>query len=139
MCPVEKALHDAILFDKFPKAVLEVYVLVLEDDGGDLEAAITCASAAIADAGVEMLDVVTAVSSGYSPESGVVLDPTSTLQRSLSATASVAFIPVTGKVTHVIVTGRGSEPNIKRMVDACLDGCSQLSAVVRTVLTTQLS
>ena len=45
---------------EFPKSSVDVFVHVLEDDGGALAAAITAASAALADASVPMYDLVTA-------------------------------------------------------------------------------
>jgi ribonuclease PH len=59
---VEEALAPAVMLHKLPKCVLSVFVTVLEDDGGVFAAAINCASLALADAAVEMYDVVTAAS-----------------------------------------------------------------------------
>jgi exosome complex component MTR3 len=132
---VEKALHDAIRFETFPKAVLEVYILVLENDGGDFEAAITCASAAIADAGVEMYDLVTAVAVGLNQNDEIVLDPKSEDALHMKAVASIGFIASSQKITHVNMVGRTDENTTKLMMESCLDGCAQLSSVVRTILT----
>ena len=45
---------------EFPKSSVDVFVHVLQDDGGALAAAVTAASAALADASVPMYDLVTA-------------------------------------------------------------------------------
>lgn len=47
---------------EFPNFQVDIYVLVLENDGGCLAAAITCAGLALADAHVPMYDLVTAAS-----------------------------------------------------------------------------
>lgn len=44
----------------FPKAAADVYVLVLEAGGGELGVAATAAALALADAGIEMFDLVAA-------------------------------------------------------------------------------
>ena len=56
---LEQAIRPAILFNN-SKSFLDVYVTVLEADGvaSSLALAITCASMALVDAGVEMSDVV---------------------------------------------------------------------------------
>lgn len=54
------ALLSAVQVDTFPKAVLEVYVTVVEDGGSATAAAIVAASLAIADAGVGMYGLVAA-------------------------------------------------------------------------------
>lgn len=55
---LEEALEPAVCLEKFPKARMDVFVTVLEDDGSVLAAAMTVASVALADAGVEMYDLV---------------------------------------------------------------------------------
>lgn len=55
-----QALSPAVMLHKLPKCVMSLYVVVLESDGGELAAAITCASLALVDAAVEMYDIVTA-------------------------------------------------------------------------------
>lgn len=58
---VRDALRMSVQLDKFPKSVLEIYVTVLETEGWTgLGAAITCASLALADAGVDLYGIVTA-------------------------------------------------------------------------------
>ena len=44
----------------FPKANVDVYCLVVESGGSDTAVVITAASLALADAGIEMYDLVTA-------------------------------------------------------------------------------
>ena len=44
----------------FPKANVDVYCLVMESGGSDTAVAITAASLALADAGIEMYDLVAA-------------------------------------------------------------------------------
>ena len=56
---LEQALGPAILFN-LPQSFIDIYVTVLEADGiaSSLALAITCASMALIDAGVEMYDIV---------------------------------------------------------------------------------
>lgn len=57
---MNRALEVSVRIDKYPKSSIDVYALVLQDDGGALSAAITCASLALAHAGIEMHDLVAA-------------------------------------------------------------------------------
>ena len=59
---LETALAAAIRFETFPKAVLDVQCLVMESGGAVLPAAVCGASLALAEAGIEMLDLVSSVS-----------------------------------------------------------------------------
>ena len=42
----------------YPKSQIDVFVTILEDDGSSLAAAITCAGLALADAAIDMFDVI---------------------------------------------------------------------------------
>ncbi len=52
------ALTPSVLLERLPKAVVDVHVLIIETDGGELAAAVTAASAALVDAGIEVRDAV---------------------------------------------------------------------------------
>ena len=77
---LEHSLAPAVLLARFPRAVVEVHCLVLEAGGvGELDrgaevAAIVGASLALADAGIEMLDLCAAASvAGVRPAAGAAL------------------------------------------------------------------
>lgn len=59
---LQTALQSAVQLHTFPKAVVDVFCLVLESGGSDLAIAITAASLALADAGIQMYDLVSACS-----------------------------------------------------------------------------
>ncbi|KAF8396559.1 hypothetical protein HHK36_018183 [Tetracentron sinense] len=59
---LHKALEGAIILETFPKTTVDVFALVLESGGSDLPVVISCASLALADAGIMMFDLVTSVS-----------------------------------------------------------------------------
>ena len=55
---IEQALSPSVMLDKFPKSVIDIYIYVIEGDGGEVSAAISCASLALASSGIEMYDLV---------------------------------------------------------------------------------
>ena len=59
---LQHALMPSVRFQEFPNASVEVFALVLESEGtdGDIAAAITCASIALAHAGIPLYDLVAA-------------------------------------------------------------------------------
>ena len=56
------ALSGAVRRATFPKASVDVYAVVLEADGGELAVATSAAALALADAGIELGDLVSACS-----------------------------------------------------------------------------
>uniref|UniRef100_A0A1B6EBW8 Exoribonuclease phosphorolytic domain-containing protein n=1 Tax=Clastoptera arizonana TaxID=38151 RepID=A0A1B6EBW8_9HEMI len=59
---LKRALEPAVVRHEFPNFQVDIYALVLQNDGSALAAAITCAGLALADANIPMYDLVTASS-----------------------------------------------------------------------------
>ena len=55
---VGEALASTVCLHRYPKSAIELYLTVLEDDGGVLAASLTAAGLALADAGIHMFDLV---------------------------------------------------------------------------------
>ena len=55
---LEQALIASVCLEKYPKSVLNVYVVILQNDGNALGAAVTASSMCLAMAGVECYDLV---------------------------------------------------------------------------------
>lgn len=54
------ALQASVILEQLPKSSIDIYGVVLESDGGELAVLITAASAALAAAGIEMVDLAVA-------------------------------------------------------------------------------
>ena len=59
---MQAALEAAMQLEAFPRAVVDVYCVVMESGGSDLPVLITTAALALADAGIPLYDLVTACS-----------------------------------------------------------------------------
>ena len=59
---MQTALEAAVQLEAFPRAVVDVYCVVMESGGSDLPVLITTAALALADAGIPLYDLVTACS-----------------------------------------------------------------------------
>jgi len=55
---LKEALMSTVCLHLFPKACVDVFVTVIEDDGSVLAASLTAAGVALADAGIDMFDTV---------------------------------------------------------------------------------
>lgn len=72
---MKQALEPVVCRHEFPNFQVDIYALVLENDGSALSAAITCAGVALAHAGVPMYDLVTSVTLGIQGSTKLI-DPT---------------------------------------------------------------
>ncbi|NYZ77369.1 exosome complex exonuclease Rrp41 [Candidatus Micrarchaeota archaeon] len=61
---IREVFQNVILADEFPNTEIDVYIDVLQADGGTRTASITVAALALANAGIPMKDMVTAVAVG---------------------------------------------------------------------------
>lgn len=130
---VQAALQSAVQRHTFPKSNVDVYCLVLECGGSDAAVAITAASLALADAGIEMYDLVSACS--VSRVGGqLLLDPTSDETYHEDAAVMMAMMPSANLVTQLVMTGEWSDSQSKEAMELCMGGCSQIDAVARQCL-----
>jgi len=119
----------AIQLEKFPKSLIEINILVLECDGGELSASITAASLALADAGISSYDLVASCSAGLYKED-IILDPTDEEKELLSGTVTVAIMPTLDKITQVIQTGNIPFNQICDSIDLCTEGCKKIHEIM---------
>jgi exosome complex component MTR3 len=130
---LERALLASVQLERFPKSVLDVYALVLESDGGTLAATITAASLALADAGVELFDLVPACAVAKSGHR-IVVDPTGAEERFGQAQLTAALMPARDEVTHVVQTGELTHDEAAEALQLAFDGCHLVHEMMRACL-----
>ncbi|CAH0475638.1 unnamed protein product [Peronospora belbahrii] len=131
---LQEALAPAVMLHKLPKCILSVFVTILEDDGGVFTAAINSASLALADAAVEMYDMVTAASAAIINES-VIFDPNREEEQRGDGKLTLAYMPSMGRVTYMLQAGKVHHTQLQEAVDLCTDACT---GVTRSMLTASL-
>eukprot|EP00741_Cyanophora_paradoxa_P009020 tig00001428_g8733.t1 len=130
---IQQALGAAVQVAKFPKSVLDVFLFVVESDGGALAAGVTAAALAVADAGVEMYDLV-AGASAAAVGGKLLLDPTAAEERAQSGSVLLATMPSLRQVTHVLQLGQLSQRAAVEAMELCEDACGKLHAAMRECL-----
>ncbi|KAK6163354.1 hypothetical protein DH2020_000218 [Rehmannia glutinosa] len=125
---LHKALEGAIILKSFPKTTVDVFALVLESGGSDLPVITTCASLALADAGIMLYDMVASVSVDkiehiYSLGKNILIDPVSEEESYQDGSLMITCMPSRNEVTQMTVTGDWSTPKINEL---CVDACSKL-------------
>ncbi|KYR02020.1 hypothetical protein DLAC_00814 [Tieghemostelium lacteum] len=128
---IREALIGSVRLEKYPKTVIDIYILVLNDDGNVMVASITAASMALADAGVEMYDMVASCSSVCTKDR-ILLDP-SYQEESLPNTTNilVAKMPALNQVTQLVQSGDLSYNTVIEAVDLNIDGCDKIYSIMK--------
>ncbi|MFW6378895.1 MAG: exosome complex exonuclease Rrp41 [Nanoarchaeota archaeon] len=132
----EKALLSVIDLEKFPNAAVDVYIELPQTDAGSRCAGICAASIALADAGIVMKDMVSAVAVGMVDETPVVdLDYMEENPEGMEAVdIPVAMVPSTGEVTLLQMDGIISNENLKKALDLSRDACKNIAEKQREAL-----
>ncbi|MDP1553646.1 MAG: exosome complex exonuclease Rrp41 [Methanobacteriaceae archaeon] len=128
-----EALQPAILLEKYPRSVIEIFIEVLEAEGGTRCAGITAASVALADAGIPMRDMVVACASGKVNDE-VVLDLSEVEDKDGQADVPVAIMPRSGKITLLQSDGSLTPEEFEKAVDLAVEGCQSISKVQKEAL-----
>ncbi|KAG2431358.1 hypothetical protein HYH02_013347 [Chlamydomonas schloesseri] len=139
---LQQALEAALQLDKFPKAVFDVSALVLEGAGwagGDTGALVCGASLALADAGVEGLDLVPGCGVSKTAAGELLLDPSPEEAAAEEAGLVLAVLPQLNEVTLLSVRGRWADSELQAGLELALGGCAQLRAHMRDCLLAALA
>jgi exosome complex component MTR3 len=131
---LEQAIARSVRLDLYPKSVINIHVLVIQAHGGVLAAAISCASVALAHAGIECYDLVAACAA-VRIDDVLALDPSNDETIGGDATMTLAYMPNLDKITHVTQTGRLVGVQSTDAIDLCVGGCKTLSKLMRRCLT----
>ena len=130
---MREALEPALILEDYPRAAIDVFVEVLQADGGSRCAGITAASIALADAGINMRDIVASCAAGKVDEK-IVLDINDTEDKEGEADMPVAYMPHLEQVTLLQLDGILSYEQFNECIDKAIRGCEIVYEIQRQVL-----
>ena len=130
---MREALEPSLMLEDYPRAAIDVYVEVLQADGGSRCAGITAASVALADAGINMRDIVSACAAGK-VDDRIVLDINDTEDKEGDADMPVAYMPHLEQVTLLQLDGVLNEDQFNQCLDEAVKGCKLVYEVQRKAL-----
>lgn len=130
---VGRALSAAVRLDQYPKSRIEVSLFVLEDGGGVAAAAVTAASLALSDAGVEVFDLTCGCTAAV-VDGKIVLDPCVAEEVKATSSVVVSYMPTLARVTNVTQHGDIETEQLNEIVKLCSDGAARIAELVRNCL-----
>uniref|UniRef100_A0A7S0VJU7 Uncharacterized protein n=1 Tax=Polytomella parva TaxID=51329 RepID=A0A7S0VJU7_9CHLO len=130
---IKNTLEQLILVKLMPRSQIDVYIQVLQADGGMRSAAINAAVLALASAGVPMVDIVSACTAGYL-DGTALLDLNVTEDNGGGPDVSVAFAPNSGKILQMQMDGRMPEAAFNEVAELAREGCVAVAGTMRTAL-----
>jgi len=133
---IRESLEPSLFVELYPRTGIDVFVEVLQADGGTRCASITAASLAIADAGIPMRDLVVACAAGKVDDT-VVLDLMDTEDKVGAADVPVAFMPNLNAVTLLQMDGVLTPEEFEKAVNLAMEGCKKIHALQKEALKTK--
>jgi exosome complex component RRP41 len=130
---IREALEPSIILEDYPRTAIDVYVEVLQSDGGSRCASINAASVALADAGINMRDLVTSCAAGK-VDSKVILDLNDVEDKEGEADMPVAMMPNLKQVTLFQMEGSFSKDDFKLAWDLLLNAIEKIYKVQKDAL-----
>jgi len=130
---IRECLEPSIFTEYYPRTSIDLFIEVLQADGGTRCAGITVASVALADAGIPMRDLVSACAAGKI-EGRLVLDLTDVEDKAGEADMPLAYLPNANAITLLQMDGMLTSEEFEQVVNLALDGCKQAGQIQREAL-----
>lgn len=130
---IREAIEPAVIMEDYPRTAIDVYVEILQSDGGSRCAAINAASVALADAGINMRDLITACAAGKA-DGKIILDVDDIEDKTGEADMPISILPNLGTITLFQLDGCLSEEEFKQALDLATNGCKKLYELQKNAL-----
>jgi exosome complex component RRP41 len=130
---IRESLEPAVFMEYYPRTMIDIFVEVLQADGGTRCASITAAALALADSGVPMKDIVVACAAGKVDDT-VVLDLMDTEDKLGAADVPVAMMPNQNGITLLQMDGILTQEEFEKAVNMAIEGCKQIYVMQKEAL-----
>ena len=141
---IENSLRPVVDLTQFPNAVVDVFIELPQTDAGTRCAGITAAAMALADAGIDMKDLVAAVAIGFVDDRVVAdLNYNEENYNDYSdnpdkdrpvADIPIAMLPTTGEVSLLQMDGKVRREALKDALQLGITVCRKINDVQRKAL-----
>jgi len=122
---IRESLEPVVLTDLYPRTTIDVFIEVLQSDGGSRCAGITAASLALADAGIPMRELVAACAVGKI-QGKMALDLSDAEDKYGDADLPVALVPNMGLVTLLQMDGNLTPSEFEQGLSMAMEACKTL-------------
>jgi exosome complex component RRP41 len=127
------AIEPAIFLEDFPKAVVDVFVEVLQADGSTRVTGINAASLALACAGIPLRDLVSACSVGKINDT-LVVDLNGKEDNFSQADMSFAMLPSKDEISLLQMDGLLTKSEIRKLIEIAKNTCKKIYEIQKQAL-----
>jgi exosome complex component RRP41 len=130
---IRQTMEASILTHLMPHSQIDIFLQVLQADGGTRSACINAATLALADAGIPMRDIVTSCSAGYLC-STPLLDLNYVEDSAGGPDVTVGILAKMDKVTLLQMDAKLPMDTFENVMGLAIEGCKAIATYIREVL-----
>ncbi|UCG04466.1 MAG: exosome complex exonuclease Rrp41 [Candidatus Heimdallarchaeota archaeon] len=135
---LSESINSALFLEKFPTGTIDVFITVLDADGGTRCAALTAASLGLADAGIPMRGIITGCAVGK-VGGEIAVDLSDVEDKDGEGDMPVAMIYNTGEITLLQCDGVFTPEEVKEGLKAAKTAIGQIYQFQRSALLSKYS
>ncbi|KAK4483511.1 hypothetical protein RD792_010708 [Penstemon davidsonii] len=130
---IRQTMEACILTHLMPRSQIDIFVQVLQADGGTRSACINAATLALADAGIPMRDLVTSCSAGFL-NGTPLLDLNYVEDSAGGPDVTVGILPKLDKVTLLQMDAKLAMDTFENVMQLATEGCKAVATYIREIL-----
>ncbi|XP_070667252.1 exosome complex component RRP41 homolog isoform X2 [Malus domestica] len=130
---IRQTMEACIMTHLMPRTQIDIFVQVLQADGGTRSACINAATLALSVAGIPMRDLVTSCSAGYL-NSTPLLDVNYVEDSAGGADVTLGIMPKLDKVTLLQMDAKLPLDIFENVMQLAIEGCKAVATYIREVL-----
>ncbi|KAI6059563.1 Exosome complex component RRP41 [Aix galericulata] len=130
---LKQTFEAAILTELFPRSQIDIYVQILQADGGNYCACVNAATLAVIDAGIPLRDYVCASSAGL-VEDTALADLSYLEEAAGGPQAALALLPTSGQMALLQLDARLHQDRLGAVLEAAGGACRAVHAVLDCVV-----
>lgn len=130
---ISEALENVIFTEQFPRTAIDIFIEVLEANAGTRCAGLIAASVALADAGIPIKDLISAVACGK-VNGQIVVDLSKEEDNNGEADLPIAIIPRTGEIVLMQMDGHLTEEEFYTALDLGINACKKIYELQKEAL-----
>ncbi|XP_034038959.1 exosome complex component RRP41 [Thalassophryne amazonica] len=131
---LKQTFEAAVMTQLYPRSQIDIYVKILQSDGGNYSVCVNVATLAVIDAGIPMRDYVCACTVGFVDETPLA-DLSYAEESSGSVSClSLALLPRSGQIALLQMDARLHQDYLDSLIKAAMTACKDVSKVLDDVV-----
>lgn len=130
---LRQTFEAAIMTEQYPRSQIDIYVQILQSDGGNYCACVNAATLALVDAGIPLKDYVCACSVGFVDDTPLV-DISFVEESAGGPELALALLPKSEQIALLELNSRLHQDHLPAVLEAATRACKDVHAVLDRVV-----